>query len=60
MPSVMNSRNHQSKIDQWPSGFIDADEMVDLGSILDWVKPKTVKIGIHSFLALRSASKGRV
>ena len=50
MPSVMNSQKHQSKIDQSPSGFRDADEMVDLGSILDWVKPKIVKIGIHSLL----------
>ena len=36
------------------SGRVDrafAAEAVDLGSIPGWVKPKTIKIGIHSFLA---------
>ena len=34
------------------SGRVDrssATKTVDLGLILDWVKPKTLKIGIHSF-----------
>ena len=35
-------------------------EAVDFGSIPGWVKPKTIKIGIHSFPAWRSAIKGAV
>ena len=45
------------------SGRVDrafATEAVDLGSIPGRVKPKTIKIGIHSFLAWRSAIKGTV
>ena len=37
-----------------------ATEAVDLGSIPGRVKPKTLKIGIHSFPAWRSAIKGTV
>ena len=37
-----------------------ATEVVDSGSIIDRVKPKTIKIGIHSFPAWRSAIKGKV
>ena len=37
-----------------------ATEAVDLGSIPGRVKPKTIKIGIHSFPAWRSAIKGTV
>ena len=44
-----------SKIDQWSiSGRVDrasATEAVDTGSIPGRVKPKTIKIGIHSFPA---------
>ena len=45
------------------SGRVDrasATEAVDLGSIPGRVKPKTIKIGIHSFPAWRSAIKGTV
>ena len=45
------------------SGRVDtasATETVDLGSIPGRVKPKTIKIGIHSFPAWRSAIKGTV
>ena len=45
------------------SGRVDrasVTEAVDSGSIPDRVKPKTIKIGIHSFLAWRSAIKGTV
>ena len=45
------------------SGRVDrasATETVDSGSILGRVKPKTIKIGIQSFLAWRSAIKGTV
>ena len=37
-----------------------ATETVDAGSISGQVKPKTIKIGIRSFLAWRSAIKGTV
>ena len=37
-----------------------ATEVVDLGSIPGRVKPKIIKIGIHSFPAWRSAIKGAV
>ena len=37
-----------------------ATEAVDLGSIPGRVKPKTIKIGTHSFPAWRSAIKGTV
>ena len=37
-----------------------ATEAVDTGSIPGRVKPKTIKIGIHSFPAWRSAIKGTV
>ena len=37
-----------------------ATEVVDWGSIPGRVEPKTIKIGIHSFPALRSANKGAV
>ena len=37
-----------------------ANESADLGSIPGRVKPKTIKIGIHSFPAWRSAIKGTV
>ena len=43
------------------SGRVDrasAIEAVDSGSIPGRVKPKTIKIGIHSFPARRSAIKG--
>ena len=42
------------------SGRVDrtsAAETVDSGSIPNWVKPKTIKIGIHSFPTGRSALK---
>ena len=45
------------------SGQVDrasATEAVDLGSIPGRVKPKTLKIGTHSFPACRSAIKGTV
>ena len=45
------------------SGRVDrasATETVDSGSIPGRVKPKTIKIGIHSFPAWRSALKGTV
>ena len=45
------------------SGRVDrasATEAVDSGSIPGRVKPKTIKIGIHSFPAGRSALKGTV
>ena len=45
------------------SGRVDrasATEAVDSGSIPGRVKPKTIKIGIHSFPAWRSAIKGIV
>ena len=45
------------------SGQVDkesATETVDCGSIPDRVKLKTIKIGIHSFPAGRSAIKGTV
>ena len=45
------------------SGRVDrasATEAVDTGSIPGRVKPKTIKIGIHSFPAWRSAIKGAV
>ena len=45
------------------SGRVDrasATEAVDSGSIPGRVKPKTIKIGIHSFPAWRSAFKGTV
>ena len=38
----------------WIRGRVDrasATEAVDSGSIPGWVKPKTIKIGIHSFPA---------
>ena len=37
-----------------------ATEAVDTGSIPGRVKPKTIKISIHSFPAWRSAIKGAV
>ena len=37
-----------------------ATEIVDSGSINTRVKPKTIKLGIHSFPAQRSARKGTV
>ena len=37
-----------------------ATAAVDAGSIPSRVKPKIIKIGIHNFLARRSAIKGRV
>ena len=37
-----------------------ATEMVNLGSIPGRVKPKTIKTGIYSFPAWRSAIKGTV
>ena len=43
------------------SGRVDrasVTEAVDTGSIPGLVKPKTIKIGIHSFPASRSAIKG--
>ena len=46
--------------DQWSSGWASATEAVDSGSIPGRVKPKTIKIGIHSFPAWRSALKGTV
>ena len=39
-------------------GRASATKAVDYGSIPGLVKPKTVKIGIHSFSAWRSAIKG--
>ena len=46
---------HPSNLANYPiSGRVDrasATEAVDSGSIPDWVKPKTIKIGIHSFPA---------
>ena len=45
------------------SGRVDrasATEAVDSGSIPGRVIPKTIKIGIHSFPAWRSAIKGTV
>ena len=45
------------------SGRVDwasATEMVDSGSIPGRVRPKTTKIGIHSFPAWRSANKETV
>ena len=45
------------------SGRVDrasSTEAVDSGLIPGRVKPKTKKIGIHSFPAWRSAIKGRV
>ena len=45
------------------SGRVDrasASEAVDSGSIPGRIKPKTIKIGIHSFPAFRSAIKGTV
>ena len=45
------------------SGRVDrasATEAVDSGSIPGRVKPKTIKIGIHSFPAWHSALKGTV
>ena len=45
------------------SGQVDkasATKAVDSGSILDWVKPNSTKIGIDSFPAWRSAIKGTV
>ena len=40
------------------SGQESAAETVNSGSIPGRVKPKTIKIDIHSFLARRSAIKG--
>ena len=45
------------------SGRVDrasATETVDFGSIPELVKPKTLKIGIHSFPAWHFAIKGAV
>ena len=45
------------------SGRVDkvsGPEMVDSGSTLGWVKPKTRKIDIHCFSARRSTIKGTV
>ena len=45
------------------SGRMDAasaTEAVESGSIPDRVKPKTIKIGVHSYPAWRSAIKGTV
>ena len=45
------------------SGRVDrvsATEAVDSSLIPTWVKPKTIKIGIHSFPAWCSAIKGTV
>ena len=39
---------------------VSATDTLDSGSIPYWVKPKTIKIGIHSFLAWRSAIKATV
>ena len=49
-------RSHSLKTltDQAISGRVErtsATETVDLDSIPSWVKPKTIKFGIHSFLA---------
>ena len=38
----------------------NATEMVDSGLIPGRAKPKTIKIGIHSFSVWRSATKGTV
>ena len=44
--------------DQWSSGLSVATETADSGSIPGRVKPKTIKIDIHSFSAWCSAIKG--
>ena len=42
----------QKLTDQWSSGYrASTTEAVDTGSIPGRVKPKTIKIGIHSFPA---------
>ena len=53
----------RTRLDWSISGRVDrasATETVDLGSIPGRVKPKTIKIGIHSFPAWRSAITGTV
>ena len=59
----MNMINPISKNLKLINGWVDrasATESVDSGSIPGRVKPKTTKIGIHSFPAWRSAIKGTV
>ena len=45
---------HSGRVDRAP-----ATETVDSSSIPDRVKPKTIKICVHSFPAWRSAIKGQ-
>ena len=45
---------------QWSSDRASATETVDLAAIPGRVKPNTIKIGIHSFPARRSAIKETV
>ena len=49
-------RNNRSVV-EWVDCRASDSELVDSASIFDWVKPKTIKINIHSFLAWRSAIK---
>ena len=68
----MKKQNKQQKfdlkvesffIDQPVGGRVDktsATDAVDSGSIPGRVLPKTIKIGVHSFPAWRSAIKGTV
>ena len=39
---------------------MSASEAVDSSSIPSWVKPKTMKISIHTFSACHLAGKGTV
>ena len=53
----------ESNFNSWESGWVDrasATKTVDFSWISGRVKPKTLKIGIHSFPAWRSAIKGTV
>ena len=61
--STGKKRKFSNALWQPISGRMDrasATEAVDLGSIPGWVKPKTIKIGVHSFPTWRSAIKGTV
>ena len=53
--SVVNRKPISGRLDR-----ASTTDSVDPGSIRGRVKPKTIKIGIHSFPALRSAIKGTV
>ena len=51
---IIHTNETNEKLDVKNNGQVDrasVTEMVDSGLIPGWVKPKTIKLGIYSFLA---------